>query len=160
MCLMTAPGPSLADDEAAFWAYSAALVDAFEQIAESWFIAMVERQAPGTTSDEHVAAQLRAAATQTSAELRDLLSADIVEQQVGPLEVLRRAVVGVPTQVLREAGAAMAVRDDFAISNFADDVFALTPASFADVDATLHEPGVVWGAAKAHIHLRRRREGS
>jgi hypothetical protein len=39
-------------------------------------------------------------------------------------------------------------------------VYDLTPASFADVDPALHEPGLVWGAAKAHVHLaRRRREG-
>ena len=31
------------------------------------------------------------------------------------------------------------------------------PATFADVDPALHEPGLVWGAAKAHVHLARRR---
>jgi hypothetical protein len=44
--------------------------------------------------------------------------------------------------------------------SFPDDVYDLTPASFADVDPALHEPGLVWGAAKAHVHLaRRRRQG-
>ena len=43
---------------------------------------------------------------------------------------------------------------------FPDDVYDLAPASFADVDPALHEPGLVWGAAKAHVHLaRRRRDG-
>ena len=32
------------------------------------------------------------------------------------------------------------------------------PAAFSDVDEDLHEPGLVWGAARAHVHLRRRRE--
>ncbi len=36
----------------------------------------------------------------------------------------------------------------------------LAPASFADLHPDLHEPGLVWGAAKAHVVLaRRRREG-
>ncbi len=30
--------------------------------------------------------------------------------------------------------------------------------SFADLDPALHEPGLVWGAAKAHVFLRHRRE--
>jgi hypothetical protein len=51
-------------------------------------------------------------------------------------------------------------RDEFSLRNFPDDVYDLTPASFADVDPELHEPGLLWGAAKAHVHLaRRRREG-
>ena len=33
------------------------------------------------------------------------------------------------------------------------------PASFADLDPTLAELGLRWGAAKAHVVLRRRREG-
>ena len=37
--------------------------------------------------------------------------------------------------------------------NFPDDVYDLSPATFADVDPALHEPGLVWGAAKAHVHL-------
>ena len=45
-------------------------------------------------------------------------------------------------------------------ASFPDDPYDLTPGSFADVDPSLHEPGLVWGAAKAHVVLaRRRREG-
>ena len=62
--------------------------------------------------------------------------------------------------VLRAAGASPVPRDDFDVRNFPDDVYGLSPATFADVDPALHEPGLVWGAAKAHVHLaRRRREG-
>jgi hypothetical protein len=39
-------------------------------------------------------------------------------------------------------------------------VYDLSPAAFADLDPSLREPGLTWGAAKAHVHLaRRRREG-
>ncbi len=40
---------------------------------------------------------------------------------------------------------------------FPDDDYDLTPASFGDLDPALHEPGLVWGAAKAHVFLARRR---
>jgi hypothetical protein len=61
--------------------------------------------------------------------------------------------------VLREAGARPVARDAQAQRHFPDDLYDLTPASFADIDPALHEPGLVWGAAKAHVHLRRRAQG-
>jgi hypothetical protein len=72
--------------------------------------------------------------------------------------VLLRAAVRIPTGVLAAAGVAPVDRDDFARRNFPDDPYDLTPASFADVDESLREPGLVWGAAKAHVHLARRRD--
>jgi hypothetical protein len=48
-------------------------------------------------------------------------------------------------------------RDRQAEAQFPDDDYDLTPASFADLDPALHEPGLRWGAAKAHVHLRRHR---
>jgi hypothetical protein len=38
---------------------------------------------------------------------------------------------------------------------FPDDDYGLTPASFADIDPALAEPGLAWGAAKAWVHRRR-----
>jgi putative CocE/NonD family hydrolase len=43
------------------------------------------------------------------------------------------------------------------VHSFPDDAYDLGPASFADIDPSLHEPGLMWGAAKAHVHLARRR---
>jgi hypothetical protein len=91
--------------------------------------------------------------------VRTLLETDIDEQRTNPLAVLR-SLVGHPTAVLREAGAQPVARDDFKQRAFPDDVYDLSPASFAEVDPLLHEPGLAWGAAKAYVHLsRRRREG-
>ncbi|MEO7555966.1 MAG: hypothetical protein ABIV94_05100, partial [Acidimicrobiales bacterium] len=70
--------------------------------------------------------------------------------------LLRRAV-RYPTAVLAAAGVPPVVRDAFAERAFPDDDYGLTPATFADVDPALHEPGLAWGAAKAHVHLSRRR---
>ncbi len=95
-----------------------------------------------------------AAAADIGQEVARLLSADIDEQPENPMAVLRRAV-RYPTEVLRAAGAAPVDRDDFAVERFPDDIYDLTPASFADISPDLQTPGLVWGAAKAFLHLRR-----
>jgi len=65
-----------------------------------------------------------------------------------------------PTAVLAAAGVPTVRRDRVAERLLPDDVYDLAPAAFADVAPELHEPGLVWGAAKAHVVLaRRRREG-
>jgi hypothetical protein len=50
-----------------------------------------------------------------------------------------------------------AARDETDERLFPEDVYGLGPASFADIDPSVHEPGVAWGAAKAYVHLARRR---
>ena len=149
--------PTLADDEATLHRYAMTFVDQFESVAQAWFGQLVDRHAPGHSADPEVRAALDQAAAEVVQQLRALLGVDITDQPVGPLEIIRRSV-RVPTDVLRQVGATPVPRDDFAIQNFPDDEYALTPASFADIDPSLHEPGLVWGAAKAHVHLRRRRE--
>ena len=48
-------------------------------------------------------------------------------------------------------------RDDFAIRAFPGDVYALSPATWSDVDENVQEPGIIWGAWKAKTMLDRRR---
>ncbi len=64
---------------------------------------------------------------------------------------LVREAVAYPTQVLRAAGVPPVVRDQMAEAAFPRDDYDLSPASFADLDPNLAEPGLVWGAAKAHV---------
>jgi hypothetical protein len=91
--------------------------------------------------------------------VRALLASDIDDQRTGPLAVVRGAV-RFPTAVLEQAGVPPVERDPFAVRQFPEDLYDLAPATFGDLDPTLHEPGLTWGAAKAHVHLaRRRREG-
>ena len=57
---------------------------------------------------------------------------------------------GAAGRALSDRGAARAgvppvVRDSFAEEVFPDDVYDLAPASFADVDPGLAEPGIEWG---------------
>jgi hypothetical protein len=105
---------------------------------------------------ERLATAAAAARDEGATRLRQLLARDLDEQRTNPLSILR-GLVRYPTEVLGAAGARPVARDEFAERNFPDDVYDLTPAAFADVDPALHEPGLLWGAAKAHVHLARRR---
>ena len=96
------------------------------------------------------------AKAEAGSELRRLLAADVDEQWTNPLTILRRAV-RYPTEVLRRAGVPPVVRDAYDERHFPDDDYGLTPLSFADVDPSLHEPGLAWGASKAMAHLARHR---
>jgi hypothetical protein len=159
------PTPDDPADADALAGYAATLADAVEAAIPGW----VERSArrvldgQGIAVDGDVAADLARAGAQArdegAARVRRLLATDVDEQAANPLAVLR-SLVRFPTAVLRAAGARPVPRDEFSERSFPDDVYDLSPATFADVDPALHEPGLVWGAAKAHVHLaRRRREG-
>jgi hypothetical protein len=147
------------DDAAALARYASALADAAEVAIPGWIERSVQRVAAEqdlAVDPAAVAAVAREAQADGAARLRTLLSADIDAQPTNPLSVLR-SLVRYPTDVLRAAGARPVARDEFAERNFPDDLYDLTPAAFADVDRALHEPGLIWGAAKAHVHLARRR---
>lgn len=164
--MATVPAAANSDDDE-LRAYGAALADAVDEVLEGWVVASVERvmrawqggAPPEPAVVAHAVEAGRAAREEVVPELRALLALDVDEQRTNPLTLLRRAV-RYPTAVLREAGVPPVVRDDFAERSFPDDDYGLTPAAFADVDPALHEPGLVWGAAKARVHLvRRRAEG-
>jgi hypothetical protein len=96
----------------------------------------------------------RRAGAEVGAEIRALLAADIDDQWTTPLSLLR-AAVRYPTAVLQDAGVPPVERDPFRERLEPGDLYDLCPASFADVDPSLAEPGMVWGAAKALAHRRR-----
>jgi hypothetical protein len=83
-----------------------------------------------------------------------LVALDIDDQRSTPLTLLR-AAVRYPTEVLQAAGVPPVERDPIQIRLLPDDLYDLSPASFADVDPALREPGLMWGAAKALAHRRR-----
>jgi hypothetical protein len=88
--------------------------------------------------------------------LRALLATDVDEQQTNPLSLFRDATAG-PTAILRQVGVPPARRDRFAHERFPDDDYAIVPATWADIDPALQEPGIAWGAWKAMTVLARRR---
>lgn len=99
------------------------------------------------------------AAREVGADLRRLLALDVDQQWTSPLAVLRRAV-RFPTEVLAEAGVPPVVRDAYDEERFPDDPYDLAPRALADLDPTLQELGLAWGAAKAQAHLARHRAPS
>ena len=144
--------PRSAEDEA-FAAVGVELADAIVAALPGWVVrAVASRGGPTDAADSAG----RAAAAALASELRAVLAADVDDQRVNPLAVTRRAVAW-PTAVLREAGVAPVERDDYARAHFPDDVYDLTPMTWADVDETLQEVGIRWGAMKAHVHLQRHR---
>ena len=159
---MPAPdNPSPSDDEL-LASHAAVLAGGIERALPGWVVRSVVQVAeawrPGASApllgpaeDAGVAAR-----AEVGPQVRALLALDVDQQATGPLAVLRTAV-RFPTEVLRSAGVPPVARDAFAVEAFPDDAYGLAPASFADVDPALHEPGLVWGAAKAHVVLARRR---
>jgi hypothetical protein len=98
----------------------------------------------------------RRAVAEVGAAVRDLLATDVDQQRANPLAVLRSAV-RYPAEVLAAAGVPPVVRSPFDEEAFPTDVYGLTPATWSDIDPDLHERGLVWGAAKAHVVLQRRK---
>ncbi len=153
------------EDAAAFARYSDALATGIIAALGPWVERSVARVLDdfrgGPTEAERAAARHagRAAVTTIAPQVRALLDADIDAQMTTPLALARRAVP-YPTEVLREAGVPSVKRDAYVERQFPDDDYDLSPATFADLDPELGEIGMTWGAAKAHIHLaRRRRDG-
>src|SRR3954469_15116964 len=83
----------------------------------------------------------RAAREEIGPQLRAFLRQDVDEQRTTPLEIVRRAV-RFPAAVLADAGVPPAVRDGVAERAIPDDVYALAPVAWADVDDGLTEPGL------------------
>lgn len=153
-------------DVAALAAFVAALADGVEAHLAGWVervVAERHRQWSGTDLPTPVRDAARtagaAATTEVAPRVRALLERDVDDQPTGPLALLRGAAAH-PTAVLRAAGVPPVVRDEVATRLQPEDVYDLAPAAFADIHPDLHEAGITWGAAKAHVVLaRRRREG-
>lgn len=138
------------------------LLEVAERVVPRWLARCVTDRArlAGVDIAAHAAKIDAIVAAETErllADLRALLAADVDEQRTNPLSLFRRATAG-PTEVLRSLGVPPVHRDRFATEQFPDDLYALTPATWADVDPALHEPGIAWGAWKALTVLRRRRQ--
>lgn len=148
-------------DEARLVEYATALADGIDRALAGWVERSVLRVCLDAgrpfdppTRRAAVSAGERCRAD-VGARVRTLLLTDLDDQRSTPLALLRDAA-RYPTEVLAEAGVPAVERDEFDVRAHPDDRYALAPASFADVDESLAEPGLVWGAAKAHVHLARR----
>lgn len=152
----------LAADEQRLAELATDLANAVAGALGPWVVRNVERLCmawqgecpPEVLDDARAAGAL--AAVEVGGEVTALLATDVDDQRMNPLQLLR-AATSYPTGVLRRAGVPPVVRDAEAERQFPDDDYDLTPASFADIDPALHDPGIAWGAGKAHVVLARRR---
>lgn len=135
------------------------LASAVEAALPGWVVRCVTRLAPGAGERAAAEAAGQRAGVEVGAAVRALLLTDVDAQRTTPLALLRDAV-RYPTAVLAEAGVPPVARDPFAVERFPDDVYDLTPASFADVEPGLGELGIRWGASKAWEHKQRHGAGS
>lgn len=149
-------------DDAKLAAIAEALADAVDAALPGWVersVARLVEAHQGVLTGQVRAAAAdagRRAAAELGADVRRLLATDVDEQRANPLAVLRSAV-RYPAEVLAAAGVPPVVRSRFDEEAFPADDYGLTPATWADIDPGLHERGIVWGAAKAHVVLARRR---
>jgi hypothetical protein len=104
-----------------------------------------------------LAQRLPAAVECLLADLDALFDADVDVQRTNPLAVIRQHLTAVTT-ILDDLGATVPQRDPFDQRIAPDDRYAVGPATWADVDVSLAEPGLVWGAWKAALILQRRRD--
>jgi hypothetical protein len=142
--------------------YASALADGIDAAVAGWVRRCVTRLVTAWAGPvpPEVAAAAVAAGEQARQELmprvRALLAADIDDQTTTPLALLRQAV-RYPTEVLQAAGVPAVARDSWAERAFPADIYDLSPATLADIDPALADPGLMWGAAKAFEHKRRHR---
>jgi hypothetical protein len=150
------------DPDAVLAAAGAALAEAVEAAVPAWversvrdlLVAFAGRADPDVVASARSAG--RRAAEELGPELRRLLAEDVDRQWANPLALVRRAV-SYPTAVLREAGVPEVVREEYDEAHFPDDVYGLSPRTFADLDPSLREVSIVWGAAKARASMVRHR---
>ncbi len=127
-------------------------VVAVGRVLDAW--SALDRSARERTLDAAAVAG-RAGAVRLGVELRALMALDPDTQPATPLEIVRSAYRE-PTVVLREAGAPPVTRDAFCERALPDDVYDLSPRTFADLgDPALAPLHRAWGAAKATVFRSR-----
>ena len=154
--------PDANPDEQRFATISSALADAIDDAVPGWIERLVVERV--TAWQGHVPPGVRAAAAAAGSAARDdvvprvraLLAADLDDQRGNPLALLHEATRHAH-EVLVAAGVPPVERDAFAERSFPDDDYALVPAAWDEIDPTLHEIGMTWGAAKAFVFKARRR---
>jgi hypothetical protein len=138
------------------------LADATAAALNGWVHSMIwlRLDAAGRSLTERervdVEAQIVDIAAETERTFRAFLALDVDDQRSNPLAVLRDAVRR-PTEVLRSLGVAPVERGEFEQRVAPADIYDLAPATWRDVDESLHEPGLMWGVWKAATVISRRR---
>jgi hypothetical protein len=143
-----------ASDEVQLARCATGLADAIDAAIVPWLVGCVASRVAGREDAARAAAE--EARREVLPRIRELLATDIDAQRSTPLQLLRRGTTPV-NRLLADSGAVPPVRDEVVRRLDPDDVYDLGPAAYADLGPEVAEAGLVWGAAKAHVHLQRRR---
>jgi len=156
----------LRDDELQLLRISAEFADRLVEALPGWLERVATQRlvdaigaAPAEADRKAIAERCDSIADSVGPAVRDVVMADVDLAAGSPLALLRDAVIPL-NGLLAELEVPAVARDRMAAEMFPGDTYDLGPASFADVDPALVDPGITWGAARAHVHLRRHSSGS
>lgn len=141
------------DDEAKYVAYGNRLVDAFAADIEPWLLAVVGDRVG--VHDAQLRMKIETVAREVVRSITELVTADVDTPLSGPLERARRAVEPL-NAALEERNVPLPSRDPIDSQMRPEDRYELGPMTFLDISEGVHQAGIAWGAAKAHLHMRRR----
>ena len=136
-----------------------ALLAAARRCVPGWLareVAVRLRTSPERLAPE-IADAVGSVAEHTLDRLATLLAMPADRQRGTPLSVFRDGACSL-TPVLRAAGARPSSRSAADRDLLPGDDYGLAPATWADIDPSLHEPGLIWGAWKA-MAVRRAHAG-
>ncbi len=145
-----------ANDEAKFFEHGQRLHRAIAGAIRPWLDAVTESRLPDTAISAQLAETLDGITTAVDRSIAELINADVEEPLSGPLERIRREVEPL-NDALDRLGVPAPHRDVVDVQMRPADRHTLGPMTFRDLGENVHEAGITWGAAKAHLHLQRRR---
>lgn len=145
-----------ANDEAKFLEHGQQLHRAVSGAIRPWLDALIESRVSGSSLTTELAETLDGITTAVDRSIAELINADVEKPLSGPLERIRREVEPL-NDVLDRLGVSPPHRDPVDVQMRPGDRHALGPMTFRDLGDDVHEAGITWGAAKAHLHLQRRR---
>ncbi len=128
---MSEQSPPTSSDEERFVRIGLSLVDAVADALGPWLVVMLAGS-PGEPDNGHEAIERAVQAVRVG--LHDLVVTDVDAQRTTPLTIVRGALLP-----------------------FGDPL--PPPAALGELSEEAGEAGIMWGAAKAHLHLSRRRAG-
>ncbi len=141
-------------DEEKFEQYGRALHAAVSEAVRPWLVREVSSRLG--SADDELALLLEETAQDVERSIDELVGADVDQPLSGPLERIRLCVEPLNSELDRR-GVEPPARNTVDRQLRPLDRHELGPMTFRDLSDGVHDAGINWGAAKAHLHLKRRR---
>lgn len=142
--------------------YSTRLLETSDRVVPQWVERLIQKHCDELMVSElkegdRVSSVVARVGNEVHTNLRNLLLLDVLEQRTNPLAIFRQATRLI-SELLKTTGCAPVMRDEFDERSFPDDIFGLSPATWVDIDETMVEPGIEWGAWKAASIMMRKKK--